>query len=111
MKTPKKSHQRYTTSFKLAAVRLAEHKDIQTQDVAVALDIHPFMLSRWKKEYRDGVLKGVAEKDTKVMEEKVIEQSKIRKLEKRMKKLEQENELLKKSISWASKRDKIPTNS
>ena len=62
MKIPKKSHQRYTTSFKLAAVRLAEHENIQTQDVTVALDIHPFMLSRWKKEYRDGVLKGAVEK-------------------------------------------------
>ena len=111
MKSSKKSHQRYTTSFKLAAVRLAEHENFQTQDVAAALDIHPFMLSRWKKEYREGVLKGVVEKDTKVMEEKVIEQSKIRNLEKRLKKLEQENELLKKSISWASKRDKMSTNS
>src|SRR5437764_4250352 len=56
---PKKVH-RYTSEFKIQAVRLSLHPEIQTQDVAHALDIHPFMLSRWKKEYRDGKLKPVA---------------------------------------------------
>ena len=111
MKSTKKTHQRYSLSFKLAAVQLAEHENIQTQDVALALDIHPFMLSRWKKEYRDGFLEGTIDKNFKIMEDKVAEQKKICELEKRLKKLEQENELLKKSISWASKRDKTPTHS
>ncbi|GAC1666294.1 MAG: hypothetical protein PVS2B1_24910 [Candidatus Dormibacteraceae bacterium] len=56
---PKKVH-RYTNEFKIQAVRLSLHPEIQTQDVAQALDIHPFMLSRWKKDYRDGKLKPVA---------------------------------------------------
>ena len=30
------------------------------QTVAEALDIHPFMLSRWRKEAREGVLRGRA---------------------------------------------------
>ncbi len=50
---PKKVH-RYTVEFKIQAVRLSLHPDIQTQDVANALDIHPFMLSKWKKDYREG---------------------------------------------------------
>jgi transposase len=37
------------------------HPEIQTQDVAHALDIHPFMLSKWKKDYREGKLKPAAE--------------------------------------------------
>ncbi len=57
---PKKVH-RYTLEFKIQAVRLANHPDIQTQDVAHALDIHPFMLSKWKKDYREGRLKLAAE--------------------------------------------------
>ena len=40
---------RYTLEFKIQAVKLANHPEIQTQDVAHALDIHPFMLSKWKK--------------------------------------------------------------
>src|SRR5688572_30492917 len=59
---PKKV-QRYTVEFKIQAVRLANHPDIQTQDVARALDIHPFMLSKWKKDYQEGKLKPEAEAD------------------------------------------------
>jgi transposase-like protein len=51
----KKVH-RYTVEFKIQAVRLSLHPEIQTQDVARALDIHPFMLSKWKKDYREGRL-------------------------------------------------------
>lgn len=38
---PKKV-KRYSDEFKIQAVKLASHPDIQTQDVAHALDIHPF---------------------------------------------------------------------
>src|SRR5262245_15568813 len=31
---------------------------VEVQTVANALDIHPFMLSRWRKEVRNGVVKG-----------------------------------------------------
>ena len=36
---------------------LANHPNIQTQDVAATLAIHPFMLSRWKKEMRESKVK------------------------------------------------------
>jgi transposase len=102
MKTLKEKHKQYTTDFKLTAVRLAEHPNIQTQDVALALGIHPFMLSRWKKEYRDGKLKGNVHESIKDMEDKVLEQKQIRELEKRVKRLELENALLKKSMHSSS---------
>jgi transposase len=57
---PKKVH-RYSLEFKIQAVKLANHPEIQTQDVAHALDIHPFMLSKWKKDYREGKLRPAAE--------------------------------------------------
>ena len=71
-------HKQYTTDFKLTAVRLSEHPDIQTQEVALALGIHPFMLSRWKKEHRDGKLKGAVHESMKDLEEKVLEQKQVR---------------------------------
>jgi len=43
---------RYTLEFKLSAVQLSKLRGVQIQDVAQALDIHPFMLSRWRKEAR-----------------------------------------------------------
>ena len=52
----KEIHTYYNYQFKHTAVSVANHPYIQTQDVAEALDIHPFMLSRWKKQMRDGEL-------------------------------------------------------
>lgn len=49
---------KYSTSFKLTAVRVSLQPGTQVQTVAAGLDIHPFMLSRWCKESRDGGLRG-----------------------------------------------------
>jgi len=54
---PKKVH-RYSLEFKRTAVQLSQLRSVQVQTVAEALDIHPFMLSRWRKEMRDGTLRG-----------------------------------------------------
>lgn len=45
----KEKHTFYNYQFKHAAVSVSNHPDIQTQAVAEALSIHPFMLSRWKR--------------------------------------------------------------
>lgn len=36
------------------AVELSRPEDVRVQDVARTLNIHLFMLSRWRKEYRKG---------------------------------------------------------
>jgi len=46
------------SSSSSARFRLSKLPDIQVQQVAVALDIHPFMLSRWRKQVRDRKLRG-----------------------------------------------------
>jgi transposase len=93
---PRKTWQ-YSNEFKVKAVQLSLIEGIQVQDVANTLDIHPFMLSRWRKEYREGKI--VADKRKKLTEatrkqEKEI--SKVKKLEAENKKLKQELDLLKK---------------
>ena len=50
--------QRYTLEFKLKAVKRSQVKGVEVQAVADALEIHPFMLSKWRKEARDGGLRG-----------------------------------------------------
>ena len=40
---------RYSKEFKVTAVKLANAPGIETQPVAVASSIYPFMLPRWKK--------------------------------------------------------------
>jgi len=51
-----KKTNRYSNEFKSKAVQLSLMQGVQVQEVAQALDIHPFMLSRWRKEYREGKL-------------------------------------------------------
>jgi len=103
---------RYSNEFKVTAVKLASSPDVEVQAVAEALGIHPFMLSRWKKEYREGTLKGEAHaglKEVRNMEVAVAEQMKIKKLEAALKKAKIENDLLKKAIRFNLERR--PTSS
>ena len=60
---PRKTWQ-YSNEFKVKAVQLSLIEGIQVKEVAVTLDIHPFMLSRWRKEYREG--KVVADKRKRI---------------------------------------------
>jgi len=94
---------RYSNEFKITAIRLANLPGTLIQDVAKVLDIHPFMLSRWKKEYGEGKIAGQAHPDIEKLtevEEKVSEQNRIRELERALKKAQIENELLKKTIEF-----------
>ena len=86
----------YLNEFKVKAVQLSLLDNVQVKDVAKTLDIHPFMLSRWRKEYREGKL--VADKRQKVtsMAKDKKELNKIKQLEKEIAQLKQENDLLKK---------------
>jgi len=92
----KEKHTFYNYQFKHAAVSVANHPGIQTQAVAEALRIHPFMLSRWKKEMRDGVLEN-NDKSARSRTELLDAQKKIKALEKELKRLRSENVVLKKA--------------
>jgi transposase len=52
---------RYSREFKATAVRLSQIPGVAVGDVAESLYIHPFMLSLWRKQVREGVIvtKGV----------------------------------------------------
>jgi transposase len=69
------------------------------QEVAEALDIHPFMLSRWRKQVREGV---IVAKGAKLDVQTVAELKRLRELERRYKVLKEEHKLLKKAIRFAS---------
>lgn len=101
--TMRRRVQRYSSEFKITAIKLADMPGTLIQDVAKILDIHPFMLSRWKKEYREEKIKGEPHPDVEKLtqaEEKVSEQKRIRELETALKKAQIENDLLKKTIRF-----------
>jgi transposase len=97
---PKKVH-RYSVEFKLTAVKLSGMPGVQVQTVADALDIHPFMLSRWRKEARDGVLRGRARR-VEIGPRREIKR--LQALEREHAMLREEHELLKKAIRFCSER-------
>ena len=130
---PKKVH-RYSIEFKIQAVRLSLHPEIQTQDVAHALDIHPFMLSKWKKDYRECKLKPAAEatglslpkvlrastrdrekqalrRKVTQLEAKVEARTQVRALERKLAALEVEHDLLKKAIRFNIERRRRSSSS
>ena len=88
----------YKYIFKTAAVRVSNHPEIQTKAVAEALNIHPFMLSRWKKQMREGILRNDPDKlpSKKIPNELVKALRKINSLEKQLTKAQEENKVLKK---------------
>lgn len=48
----KEKHTFYNFQFKHTAVTITNHPNIQSIDVAEALNIHPIMLYRWRQEMR-----------------------------------------------------------
>jgi transposase len=94
---------RYSVEFKRTAVKLSHMPGVEVQTVADALDIHPFMLSRWRKEVRDGVLKGRARRvDLPSRPAREIKQLQALKREHAI--LKEEHALLKKAIRFSSER-------
>ena len=92
---------RYGIAFKLKAVQMSNQPGVLIKDVAESLCIHPFMLSRWRKEVRDGALLGKAALlDTG----SVAELRRLREVEQQFKRLQMEHDLLKKAIRFASDR-------
>jgi len=93
---------RYSDEFKWTAVRLSQQPGIQVQAVAAALDIHPFMLSKWRKDARDGTLKGTRVRPVAGGPSREI--ARLQALEKAHALLQEEHDLLKKAIRFCSAR-------
>jgi transposase len=94
--------QRYTAGFKVKAVKLSDLSGVQVQEVAEALEIHPFMLSRWRKQVREGRLRARVEVEVPALER--VEIGQLSALKRKYALLREEHELLKKAIRFCSAR-------
>ena len=100
---------KYPDEFKATAVALSHLPNVEVQGVAHSLDIHPFMLSRWRKQVRDGEI--VAKKKQVLSPEVEAELKELRQLKKDYKQLQMEHDLLKKAIEFTSKKRQMSSNS
>ncbi|MCP3851854.1 MAG: transposase [Gammaproteobacteria bacterium] len=98
---PKRTWQ-YGNEFKITVVKLSYQEDLQVKEVAEMLDTHPFMLSRWRKEYREGKLQGDHKKriGTRMKKSKVSAKEMTENA-----RLKYENERLKKNIFQKEKKE------
>ncbi len=98
----------YSKDFKIKAVKLSLKEGLQVKAVAEGLGIHPFMLSRWRKEYREGKMQGDDHKRVSVTKEKRTPSAKAltenARLKKEVERLKQENDLLKKWQRYLAER-------
>jgi len=92
---------KYSEEFKATAVRLSDLPDVAIKDVAEALYIHPFMLSRWRKEFREGL---IVAKGADIDKDVAAELKELRRIKKDYERLKLEHDLLKKAIEFTSKR-------
>ena len=74
----------YSLEFKLKAVQLSLQPGVLVKDVAESLCIHPFMLSKWRKQVRDGELAG---DPPPLPPHEVVELQRLRDVEKQFKRL------------------------
>ena len=110
-RTIKRAYARYSESFKAEAVRLASQAGILVQDVALSLDIHPFMLSRWKKQCREGIIMvnpELHQPNELVSEAELL---RLREVDKAYAQLKLEHALLKKAIKFTSDAKRISSAS
>lgn len=94
---------RYSDEFKATAAKLSQLPGVQVKDVAESLDIHPFMLSRWRKEAREGRIV-TRQSAGRVDSKTAAELKRLRKLEQEYVRLKEEHEILKKAIRFCSER-------
>jgi transposase len=91
----------FPKEFKLEAVRLVLEKDMTAAQVARDLGLDPELIYRWKREFKNdpafsfpghGKVSG--------------DQAELKRLQKRVKELEEEREILKKTLGYFVKDDK-----
>ena len=100
---------KYSDEVKLTAVRLSQQPGMQVQTVAAALEIHPFMLSKWRKDAKDGRLPARPPKSPPPGPAREIAQ--LQALERKYAELKEEHDLLKKAIRFWSARKGRPSPS
>jgi transposase len=91
-------------------VRLSELSGVEVQAVANALDIHPMMLTRWRRESRRGALRG-GRAAAALKPPPLREIRRLQALEREHAMLREEHELLKKAVRFCSTRAQMRSRS
>ena len=90
----------YSKEFKVMVVKLTHLDGVQIKKISDCMGLHPLMVSRWRKEVRDGKLFATDSRRIEMTLKKPTNlkstADKTKQLEKEVKRLKKENGLLKK---------------
>lgn len=90
----------YSKEFKVMVVKLTHMEGVQIKKISDCMGLHPLMVSRWRKEVRDGKLLVTDSRRVEMTLKKPTTQKKTldktKQLEKEIKRLKKENDFLKK---------------
>lgn len=90
----------YSNEFKIKVVNLTNLEGVQIKQISEGLGLHPFMVSRWRKEVRDGKL--VSDDSRRILmtlktpTHQQNREEDVKALKRENQKLKKENDLLKK---------------
>jgi transposase len=88
-----RTRRRFTTEFKSEAVRLLEESGRPLQAVAEELGVHPNQLRTWRNEH-------LAAGSAEALARQKAEAAELARLRREIKRLEQENEVLKRAAAF-----------
>ena len=90
----------YSKEFKVMVVKLTHMDGVAIKKISDCMGLHPLMVSRWRKEVRDGKLFATDSRRVEMTLKKPTNQKKAadktKQLEKEIKRLKAENDVLKK---------------
>lgn len=90
----------YSKEFKVMVVKLSDLEELQIKRMSECLGLHPLMVSRWRKEVRDGILLSEPSRRVKMTSNdppnRKNQNDETKQLKKEIKRLKKENDLLKK---------------
>ena len=94
----------YSREFKVMVVKLSDLEEIKIKTLSECLGLHPLMVSRWRKEVRDGKLVSDETRRVRMTLESASKSGKKAKQTKtKTQKLEAENKRLKKEVDLLKK--------
>ena len=95
---PFKKKRKFDKEFKLEVLKMTQQSNKTIKSIAQELDIHPGVISRWRREFREQENDAFPGKGHQTTEEE-----EIRRLKKELADVKEERDILKKAVAFFAK--------
>ena len=95
---PYKTRRKFDKAYKLEVLRMIQQSDRTIQSIARELGIHPGVISRWRRQFREQENDAFPGKGHQIPEDE-----EIRRLKKQLADVKEERDILKKAVAFFAK--------